>query len=357
MKRVGNLFEKFISDQNIAEAIIEVNRTHRTKYGKKNKTVAWVENTMFERVAELKQIILDGFVPTPFKSRVIYDESAQKERTIYEPKLYPDQYIHHMLIQALQPVLMRGMDHWCCASIKGRGIIYGMKGIKRWLKNDVRNTKYCAELDIYHFYESLQPQIVMRRLKKLIKDQKMLDFIGILIKNGITIGAYYSQWFANTVLQELDIFIRQKLKIKRYLRYMDNLTLFHSDKKQLHRYVRDIIKFLCGYKLKLKSNWQIYPVDKRLVNALGYRYGRNFSIIRKRSLFKLKKYMGTYRKLKRKGKKIEFKLAAGLISRYGALKWCNSWKIKHSIITEEIVKELKRIVSCHRKRLNKLIAA
>lgn len=57
---------------------------------------------------------------------------------------------------------------------------------------DTNNTRFAAELDIYHFYESLKPRIVMKRMKKLIKDKKILDFIKILISKGITIGAYFS---------------------------------------------------------------------------------------------------------------------------------------------------------------------
>lgn len=87
--------------------------------------------------------------------------------------------------------MMRGMDYWCCASIRGRGTQRGIKGIKKWMK-DTDNTRFAAELDIYHFYESLKPRIVMKRMKKLIKDKKILAFIKVLISKGITIGAYFS---------------------------------------------------------------------------------------------------------------------------------------------------------------------
>lgn len=57
---------------------------------------------------------------------------------------------------------------------------------------DTDNTRFAAELDIHHFYESLKPRIVMKRMKKLIKDKKILAFIKVLISKGITIGAYFS---------------------------------------------------------------------------------------------------------------------------------------------------------------------
>ena len=221
-----------------------------------------------------------------------------------------------------------------------------MRGIKRWMRNKEK-TKYAAELDIYHFYDSLQQEIVMNRMKKLIKDRKILIFIEKLISNGIQIGAYFSQWFANTVLQELDIFIRQELNINYYIRYMDNLTLFSQSKAILHNAINRIKNKLSFYKLKIKNNWQVYPTNKRLVCGLGYRYGYKFLLLRKRTLFKLKKHMSMIFH----SRKIGFRVAAGLVSRIGALKWCNSRNLLKQI-PNDLVFNMKRIISSNRKKIN-----
>ena len=347
MKRVGYIWEKFISKENILKAIKEVNKTHRSKFGKLNKTVLQVETDLDTYANKLIDIVSnENFSPSPTKNKRIWDNSAMKYRDIKEPPLWPDQYIHHMLIQVLEPIMMRGMDYWCCASIKGRGVKRGMRGIKRWMRNKEK-TKYAAELDIYHFYDSLQQEIVMNRMKKLIKDRKILIFIEKLISNGIQIGAYFSQWFANTVLQELDIFIRQELNINYYIRYMDNLTLFSQSKAILHNAINRIKNKLSFYKLKIKNNWQVYPTNKRLVCGLGYRYGYKFLLLRKRTLFKLKKHMSMIFH----SRKIGFRVAAGLVSRIGALKWCNSRNLLKQI-PNDLVFNMKRIISSNRKKIN-----
>lgn len=351
LKRIGYLWEPFISNENILKAIKEVNKTHRTSHEKPNKTVIWVEKNLEECIIKLRKLVENDFQPSPTKEKRIYDKSAQKYRIIHEPPLWPDQYIHHMLIQVLEPIMMRGMDYWCCASIRGRGTQRGIKGIKKWIKN-TDNTRFAAELDIYHFYESLKPRIVMKRMKKLIKDKRILAFIKILISKGITIGAYFSQWFANTTLQELDNFIRQKLKIHYYIRYMDNLTLFNSNKKYLHYCVSQIKSKLSSYKLSLKTNWQVFPTNKRLICALGYRFGKNFLLLRKRSLFKLKRHLRTVIKKKNFHKRIGFRFAAGLIARIGQLKWCNHRSISKRYIPSWINGMMKQIVSNSRRRLN-----
>lgn len=362
MKRVKNLFPILISDENIERAIDQVDRTHRWARGKPNRVTVWVERTKAERVKELREIILNGFEPKPARHRRRYDQSAGKWRDIWEPAQWPDQYVHHMIVQVLQPVMMRGMDYWCCGSIKERGTKRGINGLDKWIRKDPKNTKYAAELDVYHFYESLTPKVVMDRMRQLVKDKKILDVIWRLVRNGILIGAYFSQWFANTVLQPLDHLIREKLHIKHYVRYMDNLTLFSRSKKELHRVVRAIDDWLHGIGLRLKGNWQVFRTSCRMVSGMGYRYGidrtlekrrgiRRYRIIlRKRNLLRLKRQLARAYKRLDQGRPILFKTAAGLLSRIGQLKRCNSYYIRKRYIRPGFQKILKNIVRAEMKR-------
>ena len=344
MKRIGYLYEKLISKENALQAIEEVNKSHRTTYGKPNKTVLWVEINKEYAANELIRIIKDGYVPSKPKHRIRYDYSAGKNRDIYEPKLWPDQYVHHMVIQILQPVIMRGMDYWCCSSIKGRGTSYGIKGIKKWLKYDIKNTQCAAEADIYHFYDSLKPDVVMKFLRRLIKDRKMLEVIERLLINGIMIGAFFSQWFANMVLEQLDHMIREKLHIKRYIRYMDNITLFATNKEALYNAILIINTWLSENSLQLKPNWQIFYPDKRMIDALGYRFGRGFMLMRKKNLLRMKRCSKKISKKIHNHKKITPKQASGLISRAGMLKHCNACKIRKNNIQCGLLKTLKKII-------------
>ncbi len=100
------------------------------------------------------------------------------------------------------------------------------------MRTDPKGTKYAEELDIHHFYDSLTIETVMARLRRLVKDRRMLDVCERLMKYGVLIGAFFSQWFANTVLQPLDQMIRNSGLCDHYMRYMDNLTLFGRNKKE-----------------------------------------------------------------------------------------------------------------------------
>ena len=112
MKRVNNLYVKLISYDNLKEAIHEVCKTHRwDRHHHKNKMVAWIESDIESRINDLKYILENCYEPSPATHKRIYDHSASKWRDIYKPKIWPDQCIHHAVIQVLQPVFMHGMDY------------------------------------------------------------------------------------------------------------------------------------------------------------------------------------------------------------------------------------------------------
>lgn len=342
MKRV-RVYQNLISDKNLRTAIEEVCKSHRWVHypNKRNKTVVWLEDTIDERIAELRSMIENGFEPSPVIKKRRYDANAGKWRDICEPRLYPDQCIHHALIQVLQPVMMRGMDRWCCGSIKDRGAHYGIKALKKWVKG--KGVKYCIELDIRHFYESLKPDEVMERMKRLLKDYKTLDLIERIIRDGIQIGAYCSQWFANTFLQPLDVLIRQA-GAKRYLRYMDNFTIFVNRKKTADKIIQTVKTWLESHKLNLKDNWQKFKTVKRLPNALGYRFGRGYTLLRKGSLLRLKRNLKRFYRLRERNGFITVKFAQGLLSRLGMLRHCNSVKLYKALVKKRVQRFLKDIV-------------
>ncbi len=365
MRRVGNLFDKIISDENLLEAIEAVNSSHHWhSHHRPNACTAWVEETKAERVKELREIIVNGFEPKPPKVTRRWDASAQKWRTVSEPAQWPDQYVHHALIQVLQPIFMRGMDFYCCGSIKKRGPHHGRRAIERWMEKDPKGTKYELSGDIYHFYDSLKPEVVMACMRRLIKDRRTLDLIWRIVKGGVLIGAHTSQWFANTVLQALDRLIRQSGLAKYYVRYMDNITVFGPNKRHLRKLRALVEKWLNEHELRLKGDWQIFrtvgktakiPLKaprrgyerprKRMPDAMGYRYGRGYTIPRKHNLIRIKRIIARYRKRRDAGRRILAGSAHSIISRCGQLKHCSNVNIYRAVYQgERILRELKQVI-------------
>lgn len=365
MVRADNLWLPMISDGNIDGAVEEVNSTHHWhNHHTPNKCTAWVEETRPERIKDLRQTMIDGFVQAPFKVKPRYDPSAEKWRDTNEPQQYPDQYIHHAVIRALMPVMMRGMDKYCCGSIRGRGSEHGRGSISGWMQHDPKGTKYCLQCDIRQFYPSLKPEVVMDRMRHLVKDARVLDIIWRIVKDGVKIGAFPSQWFANTTLQPLDHLIREGgYGVTHYLRNMDNFTIFSSNKRKLRKLRAVIEAWLNERGLQLKDDWQIFQTGRDIPNkaprhqrgrrpsAVGYRYGHGYTIPRKRNLLRMKRQASRYRKRRDSGKRISVKMAAGLISRIGQLKHCNNHNLYRLVLQgERLQRELKNIIRANARR-------
>lgn len=373
MKRAGKLFDTLISDDNLLLAIDEVNRTHHWCKGHRpNTCTAWVEETKAERVKDLRRMLISGFEPKPPHVSQRWDANARKWRTISEPAQWPDQYVHHALIQVLQPRMMQGMDFYCCGSIRERGPHREKNAIQRWMKYDRKGTKYEFCGDIRHFYDSLTPEVVMARMRQLYKDCRVLDLIRRIIRDGVKLGTYTSQWFANAVLQPLDRLIRESGYCKHYARYMDNMTVFGPNKRKLRKLRILVEGWLNAHDLKLKGDWQVFPVAKpqrkepllpprqgfarakgRLPDAVGYRYGRGYTIPRKRNLLHIKRALARYRKRRRQGRPITPRAAASLLSRLGQLRHCNNYHLYQWLFRgERVVRDLKHVVREHRRKEN-----
>ena len=108
---------------------------------------------------------------------------------------------------------------------------------------------YILKCDISKFFYSIDKEIVYQLLEKRIKDREFLAFSkDILVQHshkkiGIPIGNYTSQYFANIYLNELDHFIKEKLQVKYYVRYMDDFVLLLDTKEESKKILNEITIF------------------------------------------------------------------------------------------------------------------
>lgn len=318
-KRYGYIYAKVYDLDNIKLAIM------KSSLGKRNqrrvKTI--IDNIDYYARKIQEMIINKTYVASPYKIKVIQDGANQKERTIFKPRYYPDQIIHWALIMQLEPIMLKGMYQYSCGSVPGRGTSYGQKTIRKWLDNDRKNTKYCLKMDISKFYPSVDNEMLKLSFRKKIKDKDCLWLIDEIIDSskGLPIGNYTSQWFSNFFLQDLDHLIKEKLGVKYYVRYVDDLVLMGANKKKLHRAKKAIEEYLKTINLKLKGNWQVFRVDCRDIDFLGFRFFRNKTILRKRNALRIR------RRVKKIRKKPFFlyKDACAVISYWGWIKRSDSY--------------------------------
>ncbi|MCK9235907.1 MAG: RNA-directed DNA polymerase [Acholeplasmataceae bacterium] len=267
-------------------------------------------------------LINKTYIHSPYIEGEIKDGISRKERIIHKPKFYPDQIIHWALMLQIQGIIVRGMYHWSCACVKKRGMHYAKKGCEKWMQNDRANTKYCLKFDIQKFYPSIDLELLKEKFRRVIKDRDTLWLIDTIIDShdkGIPIGNYTSQWFANFYLQDMDHFIKEQVGVKRYMRYMDDFTLFGSNKRNLKKTFLILKKEFEKEHLTIKSNWQIFNTEKRRLDFCGFVYTREKTFVRKRITRNMRRQYFKFQKSH------SLKSAQALMSYYGWLKNSDSY--------------------------------
>ena len=162
---------------------------------------------------------------------------------------------------------------------------------------------YVLKCDIKKYFYSIDKDILMGILKRRIRCEKLINFTKVILNDGtnigIPIGNYTSQFFANIYLNEFDHFIKEKLKIKYYIRYMDDFIMLVENKEKAKNILKVIRKYLKDFlHLELNSKCKYYPSNKG-INFCGYVIFNDYILLRKRfkkSLEKIldfgKNYMG-----------------------------------------------------------------
>ena len=283
MKRYGNLYERLIDKDNVMEAV------RRSSKGKRDRRSVQrclqdVEGTADKVIA----VIEGGFEPSAPAVIVLYDARRQKERTICCPRYFPDQIVHHALMQVLIPCIMRGMADGCMASVPGRGNHAAVRKVERWVREDRKHTKYCLQMDVRHFYASVQTEKIKERLRRLVKDERFLDVLFRVIDSspvpGLPIGFYTSQWLANLYLQDFDHAASERWGASHYVRYADDVLAFSPSKRKLHRMRREMADMLAELGLEMKPDWQVFRVlPKRPISFLGYDIAPKLTKLRSRT--------------------------------------------------------------------------
>lgn len=345
MKRIGYLYEKMMDEQAIEAAIRKASK------GKlKRRDVVGPMKDVPGTVARIKAMLEDSsYVPTVPKTKVRIDPSSGKERVIKVVPFFPDGIMQQLAKDAMHDVLMRGMDHWSCASIPGRGNMHAIRFTKRIMRKDPRHTKYCAKLDIRHYYASINVDELMRMFRRKIKDEKFLSFIEAIFwsdpDGGLSIGYYLNQWAANFYLQGLDRYIRNLDGVCYYIRNMDDMVLYGSNKRKLHRAIDAIAEYIAfGMDLEVKDNWQVFPVESRSVDFVGYRFYHDHTVLRRRNFLRFARTCRKVQKLFSRGKELSYRLAACLMARSGQLKHCDSQKILEKYLYPINIRKVKTVI-------------
>lgn len=276
MKRIGNLYTQITSMENLILADTKAQKGKQGTYGVKLHNRSRESNLLM-----LQQLLVSKTYAT--SKYDIFKVFEPKERTVYRLPYFPDRIAHHAIMNILEPIMVAHFTTDTYSCIKNRGIHKLANKLKESIK-DIEGTRYCLKLDIKKFYPSIDHDVLKGLLQKKFKDEDLLWLLFEIIESapGLPIGNYLSQYLANYYLSNLDHWIKEELRMKHYFRYADDLVLLSNSKVQLHQIRIEIDSYLAeNLNLEMKDNWQVFPVDARGIDYVGYVFFHSHTRIRK----------------------------------------------------------------------------
>ena len=249
-----------------------------------------------------------------------------KERLVFKLPYFPDRITHHAIMNILEPVFVSIFTTNTYSCIKGKGIHAALADLRKAL-TDQPATQYCLKLDIKKFYPNIDHAILKQLLRRKLKDQDLLWLLDEIIDSapGVPIGNYLSQYFANFYLTYFDHWIKEVKGVKYYFRYADDIVILSDNKPYLHQILSDIRHYLeTELNLQVKGNYQVFPVEKRGIDLVGYVFFHSHILLRKSIKQNFARMMAKKPNMR------------SIVSYYGWAKHCNSNNLLKKLFDESV---------------------
>ena len=306
MKRAGDLWHVLASPENLYRAY------RKARLGKRSDPA--VERFEFHReteLAKLHQELLDGtYQPGPYRTFLLYDT----KRRLISAAPFRDRVVHHAFCNVVEPIFDRSFIHDSYASRAGKGTHAAVRRFESF----ARRNAYVLKCDVRRFFPSIDHQVLMKRLARKIKDADVLRLAQVIVANsnpqepipgffpgddlfttaerrrGLPIGNQTSQFFANVYLDALDHFVKENLRCRFYIRYVDDFVVFADDKRRLAGIRDQIERFLWSRRLWLHPTKRVISRSADGTRFLGYRIWPDRCHLTSTSLRRVRRRMRRY---------------------------------------------------------------
>jgi len=254
------------------------------------------------------------------KSFILRDPKTRK----ISKSAFRDRVVHHALYLIIVHIFEKGFIYDSHANQIGKGTLKALERFDKFKRKVTKNnTKegYILKADIKHYFEEINHNILIDIIKRKIKDEKVIELIRKILsvnnkEKGMPLGNLTSQFFANLYLNELDSFVKHKLKSKYYIRYVDDFVIYHESKEQLEKWKSEINNFLIErLKIELHPSKSNVLNLKKGINFLGFRIFYYHKLIRKSNL----------KNFDRKFNNLKFMFNEEFIGREKALESLEGW--------------------------------
>lgn len=318
------------------------------------KLVDFMAQKIYEEIIDSK-IKLE---PIRYEHRV--DAGSLKVREIGISSM-KQQCIDYIAVNACITMFKAKIGHYQCASIPTKGQVFGKQAIETWIRTNPHKCQYIWKADIKKFYPNVNHRILKELLARDIKNKTVLYLVYTLIdtyREGLCIGSYLSQYLANYYLSYAYHYVTEFLYTERRekrinlinycLFYMDDIILFGSSKKnvkmagrKLEKYLKDVLD------LELKPSYQLFPLDSRPIDMMGFKIYTYKTTVRKRIFVKANR---TYRRIVKNNYNMTLQEAYRVISYNGYFRHSYSGKYINKINLDLTLYKAKEMVSKNASR-------
>ena len=289
---------------------------------------------------------------------------------------FRDRVVHHVLVGYLEPILEKIFIHDSYACRKDKGTHKAMERLRGFIRKVSKNgvhRAYYLQLDIKGFFTNIDKQILYGLIKKRTVNKDILwlaenvifhdctkDYIlrdkdnlfgeiprgkslfGKENIRGVPIGNLTSQFFANVYLNELDQFVKHRLKCRYYMRYADDFVLLSNSREKLYAWIEEIKMFL-EQELRLELNprrTKLRPVSDG-IDFLGYIVRREYVLVRRRVVNNMDRKLKYFERHGHTGLSRETieNLRNSVQSYLGHFKWANSYRLREKLSKRVILSD------------------
>ena len=241
MKRYGHLFEQVVEYGNLLAG------AHRARRGKRDRVaVARFVFHLEPNLLRLQEELRSGsYWMRPYRTFVIREP---KRRQICAAD-FRDRVVHHAICAVLDPIFDGCLIGDTFACRRGKGTHAAVRRMQQFS----RRFRYVLLCDVRRYFETVDHEVLKGLCRRKLKDRALLSLLDRIIDHplpgaapgkGVPIGNLTSQYFANLYLGELDHFVKDRLRLPAYLRYMDDFAVFADGKPELHRALAAIREYL-----------------------------------------------------------------------------------------------------------------
>jgi RNA-directed DNA polymerase len=353
IKRVNNLYEQIYSFENLYEAYLTA------RLGKKMRA------EVLEFTARLEENLIE--IQNELMHQT-YEIGRYREFFVYEPKQrmimalpFKDRVVQWAIYRVVNPIFEKGFYEHSYACRVGKGTHAASDKLQEWLRivNKKPGKWYFLKMDISKYFYRVDHEILLKQIKKKIKDQELIELLEKITKSettlfglptasslaetdvreagkGMPIGNLTSQMFANIYLNDLDKFVKHELKAHYYIRYMDDFILLSNDKKQLHEWKRAINDFLdADLKLQTNNKTCVRPINLG-IEFVGYQTWFSHRKLRKSTTKRMKKRLKYLQKRYANYEATPETIRQSMQSYLGMLNKTDAYRLKKKL-TKELV--------------------